>query len=338
MKFFLFPLLFLFILEASGQSAEQPSLFDLLQAELVTEIYLETDWDSLDINRNAKSDFKGKFMWASEQGATYLMEVKLSARGRFRRRYCDTPPITLNFPKKALDARGLARFDDMKLVTPCKDADWGEDRVIREYTAYKLYQILSPYSYRVQLVRVHFLNKDPGQPRTSCLGYLIEDGAQLEHRLQGVLIDTFNLPETAFHPANVRMQALFQYLIGNADWNMPVQRNVKFLKLHRDSSLVMIPFDFDFSGLVNAPYAIPNPDYQLSHVRDRIYLGAPRPAQDLKPQADEILMQRKAMLALIRNTKLLSEESRSEMILYLSEGFRELKLLELRFPENPASR
>ena len=37
--------------------------------------------------------------------------------------------------------------------------------------------------------------------------------------------------------------------------------------------LFAVPYDFDFSGLVDAAYAGPNPIVQNEHVRKRVYLG-----------------------------------------------------------------
>ena len=34
-----------------------------------------------------------------------------------------------------------------------------------------------------------------------------------------------------------------------------------------------IPYDFDFSGLINAPYADPNPQFNIRSVRTRVYRG-----------------------------------------------------------------
>ena len=34
-----------------------------------------------------------------------------------------------------------------------------------------------------------------------------------------------------------------------------------------------IPYDFDMSGLVNAPYAEPNPRFRIKHVTQRLYRG-----------------------------------------------------------------
>jgi hypothetical protein len=44
-----------------------------------------------------------------------------------------------------------------------------------------------------------------------------------------------------------------------------------------------VPYDFDYSGLVNARYAIPAKQFKLTSVRDRLYLGPCRPPAELEP-------------------------------------------------------
>jgi hypothetical protein len=41
-----------------------------------------------------------------------------------------------------------------------------------------------------------------------------------------------------------------------------------------------VPFDFDFSGLVDAPYAGPNPKLPLRNVKERLYRGFCNPGTD----------------------------------------------------------
>ena len=48
---------------------------------------------------------------------------------------------------------------------------------------------------------------------------------------------------------------VFQYFIGNTDWWMPRRHNIAVLTV--EDSTYAVPFDFDLSGAVDAPYAKP---------------------------------------------------------------------------------
>jgi hypothetical protein len=60
-------------------------------------------------------------------------------------------------------------------------------------------------------------------------------------------------------------------MIGNSDISIIKLHNVKLMVTQR--TIYPVPYDFDFSGLVDAPYANPDPKLGIATVRDRIYRG-----------------------------------------------------------------
>ena len=40
-----------------------------------------------------------------------------------------------------------------------------------------------------------------------------------------------------------------------------------------ESKMLAIPYDFDVTGIVDAPYAVPNPRFHLRNVKQRMYRG-----------------------------------------------------------------
>jgi len=72
--------------------------------------------------------------------------------------------------------------------------------------------------------------------------------------------------------------AVFQYLIGNNDWSVWGRHNIAIFQLSADPRpLLGVPYDFDFSGAVNAPYASPPPQVPVKTVRERWYRGFCQP-------------------------------------------------------------
>src|SRR5690606_20732475 len=79
--------------------------------------------------------------------------------------------------------------------------------------------------------------------------------------------------------------SLFQYLIGNTDWSLVVGdpgetccHNLYALQ-GDNSPLLPLPYDFDVSGLVNPPYAVPPRQLNLYRLSQRLYRGTcPAPA------------------------------------------------------------
>ena len=64
-------------------------------------------------------------------------------------------------------------------------------------------------------------------------------------------------------------------MIGNTDWNVPSQHNVKLLKSKdpNQNQLSVVPYDFDFGGIVNATYSSPDQKLPITNVTQRYYRG-----------------------------------------------------------------
>ena len=67
--------------------------------------------------------------------------------------------------------------------------------------------------------------------------------------------------------------AMFEYLIGNTDWSLQYQQNIKLIARDSLSVPYTVPYDFDHAGMVNAPYALPAEELQMRSVRERRYRG-----------------------------------------------------------------
>jgi hypothetical protein len=307
----------------------QGSLLDRIQEVEIQEIILECEFDSLIANKNSGEYMDGVFIFQRPSGESERWNARFRARGKFRRRICNMPPLKVDFDKDELEAAGLERYDEFKIVTHCLIDEFSQDRVVKEYLAYKMYQLLSPYTYRVQLARIQYVDLTQGT-NERYWGFLIEDNKEIRDRLQMSKVDSFNLAPELFPAEHLTKIALFQYLIGNSDWSFESNRNIEVVRSGED--FYLLPFDFDFSGFVNAPYAIPNPDFKLASVRDRVYLGPTPTDQAMQKAQHAILSQKKEILRLVRRCKYLDYDQKQEALFYLRDGFKEIRRGEIRFP------
>ncbi|MEM6771565.1 MAG: hypothetical protein AAF597_13360 [Bacteroidota bacterium] len=177
------------------------------------------------------------------------------------------PPLKLKFKKDGLRAAGLTTHNDFKLVTHCTDDEAGQDAILREQLAYELYNTVAPEaSFRTQLITVTYVNTVDGSTTTS-YAILIEDTDELKNRL-----DTKNCKDCYALPAeqinNAETFAMFQYMIGNSDFSNRMVRNMKLMQ-NTDGNYTAVPYDFDFSGLVNAQYATGFPHLNETSPTDR---------------------------------------------------------------------
>jgi hypothetical protein len=315
---------------AEAQHTVGTSLFDLLGDEEVCEITLRTDLVSLLASQEGEPEYQPATMkFSSKTAGSQTWDLKLRVRGKFRRQACEFPPLKLNFSKTALANQGLAPHDKLKLVTHCtEDEKVGNEKVLQEYLAYKLYEELNPYSFRVQLVRIQYLDAAGRLNGFSRYGFLIEDKSELEERMKGEECDDcVYQPATAFDTKAAGMHAMFQYLIGNADYSVPVLRNAKVIRRKIDGKLVPVGYDFDFAGFVDAPYAIPANYLGQITIRQRIYLGTLATDKELEEIMEIFLNKKKRVLDVVQDFRLLSSAKRYELKEYLLTFYEQIETI-----------
>ena len=196
-----------------------------------------------------------------------------------------------------------------------------KENVIREFLAYQLYQDVSAYSLRVQLVEVTYVDELKPSNKVKRWGLLIEDIDELAARVGAVELDTFGLEQAQMDGPAWEKMAVFQYMIGNTDWDIRMARNVKILQIKKSGALIPVPYDFDFAGLVNAPYAVPNPDFQLTSVKDRLYQGEDRKNPHLANTLFFFKQNKEQLLQRVDRLPQLSRDTRYELKTYLNTFF-----------------
>ncbi len=315
------------------------SIFDQLYQDGVVDITIETDLAKLIDERRAESHLPALITFEGAGGRKQVHEAKVKARGKFRRRVCEFPPVMLNFSKSRLLEKGIfPEYDKLKLVTHCIDDKFeGEENVLKEFLAYKLYSELTSQSYRVQLVKVTYKDTEKNLGRIKRYGFIIEDTDEMAHRLGGLECeDCRNLQPGEVAAGPTKLMGVFQYMIGNTDWNISMMRNLKFVKPYDGGAAVPVPYDFDFAGLVNAPYAIPRSDIGQLSIKQRVYQGQPMEEEALKAILRQFVDKKDRLLDVIYNFKPLNYEAKDKIVTYLNTFFQDAELLlEGKAPRDP---
>jgi len=168
---------------------------------------------------------------------------------------------------------GFLPYKSLKLVSHCAEDEMAEQNLLKEYLAYKIYNEITDRSFRVQLLKINYVNSEDGSDYGQKYAFLIESTKELGARLEAEKIEQFSISIKDVQSQYAQELALFQYLIGNTDWQIPFMHNVKIFKSTDQPNPVVVPYDFDCSGFVNTDYARLNPDFQQKEVRQRIYMG-----------------------------------------------------------------
>jgi len=315
---------------------ENTSLFQSLSADGVVNLTIETNLDSLILNKKKLVYQAATVRIQSASNMDIVHEVKVGARGRSRRKYCDFPPLKLKFSKKGLADLGLSTsYKSIKLVTHCLEGAAAQNNVLEEYLAYKLYNVLTNNSFKVQLVHVKYIDSSNGNSSEK-FGVLIENTDEMAERLGGEEDETMGLPVEAYDRAQLNKFAVFQYMIGNEDWRLNFLRNAKLVKLP-SGKILPIPYDFDSSGLVNADYAIPDRDLRLESVLQRQFMGDFASKKERTAVLDFFLAKKVELIQTIENCEQLDTAGKATATAYLNSFFEVIenkKILKKAIPLN----
>jgi hypothetical protein len=252
--------------------------------------------------------------------------IKVRSRGEFRRSHCDFPPLMLNFKLKDTIPGEFYKINKLKMVTQCYTGN--EEGLLKEYLIYKLYNVLTENSFRVKLLKVDYINTDPRKALKkpiSEFAFVIEPIDLLTKRLDAIEVKLTNLNQKKIKPEMMDRVAIFNYMVGNTDWSVPINHNVLILsQVHseRPELGMIVPFDFDFSGLVNADYAAPFPGLKITSVLDRQYMGICRSKEVYINALREFSDKKDEFYKVIKEFPYLKGKTKKEMIIYLDGFFK----------------
>ena len=262
------------------------------------------------------------------------LPIRLSPRGITRRRSetCSFPPLRVEFPQKPAATSLFVSQRRLKLVTHCRPAESFQQFLLLEYSAYRLFNLLSPVGFRVRLASIDYLDSNGRKP-THRLGFFIEDLDDIARR--NGLADAkvgVKIPPTQLDPRYAARIALFEYMISNIDWSMhagPVGdeccHNVRLLTaVPGRPPYIPLAYDFDYSGLVDAPYAVPPQGIRVANVRQRLYRGYCRNNGQMLIAAAEFRAKRPELEAVYSRIPEMSARTRSKALAYLSGFFNDI--------------
>lgn len=252
-------------------------------------------------------------------------QIRLTARGEFRRTNCFVPTILLDF--KTPTSPKLSKLNKLKLVCGCNTQKADQRLLLKEYLIYKIYNLLTQKSFRVRLLNVNYQDTREKIKSYTQYGFLIEDVDQMAKRNKCYEVQKIAFNTERTEREQMTLVAVFQYMIGNTDWSVPNYHNIKLMRPVTDSFSYpyAIPYDFDFCGLVNAGYALPPEELGLSSVKERAYRGFSRSMQELEKTLAIFREKREAIKNLVLNFEPLEIRNRKEVMEYLDEFYQTIE-------------
>ena len=259
------------------------------------------------------------------------LPAQLSARGITRRAkdVCSFPPLRIEFTDKPPATSLFKGQKRLKLTTHCRTTEAYQQYYLLEYAAYRIYHLLTPVSFGVRQVQIDYADEH-GKPIISRLGFLTEDADDVAKRNNLVKSKIERISGSQLDPVATSRMSMFEYMIGNLDWAATAGpagteccHNSKLLGAENaTSNLVPIPYDFDFAGMVDAPYATPPAAIPLPSVRVRRYRGFCRFNAQAPAAAAELLAHRADIEGVLDSIPQLEAKNRAKAKAYL-DGFFE---------------
>ena len=270
--------------------------------------------------------------------------IALRARGNFRRANCYFPPLKM-YLKKDIVAKSLFKGQKkLKVVLPCLLQKRSNDDILKEYLAYKIYEMVSKVHFKTRLVTMEYTDTRGEKSEIHPLAVFlpmdklneIYDNHDEEafatrkpkkHQLKAILIEDdkkvakrhgAKVMKRFVHPLNQAevpsiTNAFFQFMIGNTDFSTAYQHNQKLIFMNGKTR--PLPYDFDMSGLVDASYAvvsnIQNKPLDITDVKDRKYRGFKRDLTALQKVREMFLNKKPEIITTLDGYKNHFEDSKN---------------------------
>ena len=251
--------------------------------------------------------------------------ISIRTRGNFRKKHCAYPPLRIKMKKKDVVNTVFEGTKSLKLVLPCHEAKSNLDLINKEYVCYQLYQPVSNYYFKTRLLDITLVEKGKRERTSRINGFFIEDDDQLAERHRSKVIDETKLNPMQLEDTSALRFDLFQFMIANTDFSTTFFHNIKVVQTS-NARYIPVPYDFDMSGIVNAPYATVDPKWEIKTVRERVYKGYCRNENLAQHVRKEFIGLEEEIYRIVgQHEELLTPKEAESLKKYLAEFFTILK-------------
>lgn len=323
-------------LDAQDQTAIDSVQRAALEAPLFAshaplELRIEAPFTTIFKDRDQDSEYHpGTLSYVDANGQPVVLDIRARTRGFFRlqRRTCSFPNLHLNFRRRQVANTLFAGLNRVSMVAHCQDTrDEYEQFTLQEYLIYRSYNPLTDRSVRVRLARATYIDTDGERDSLTRYMFILEPFEMLAARHGWEVLEVPSVPLNQQDPPSLLLFEVFQFFIGNTDWSASQAaegrdccHNARIIGT-RAGPAIPVPYDFDWSGVISAPYAKPDPKVGVRRVRDRRYWGICRPQEDFVPVFTLFNEQREAIYDIWRGQEGLEERRLDRTLEYFDEFY-----------------
>lgn len=303
----------------------------LFESDLALTVSLQAPWSELLRDTKASRPHPAVLSYTDTQGQSHRIEATIETRGLTRLRVCRFPPLRLRFARAAVEGTVFEGQRSLKMVTHCRNGKQFAQYYVQEMLAYRIYNLVTAHSFRVRPLDITYIDPQGGTPDGPHFAFLIEGVGDMARRNGHKQARDANFAPGDFDPLALTRFSLFQYLIGNTDFEVlsgpkadACCHNVRVTQAADLRARVAVPYDFDSAGMVGASYAAPHERLPIKDVSERLYRGFCEHNGELERVRDEFVVLRPAIFALIQNEPRLNVQRQRATTRYFEEFYATL--------------
>jgi hypothetical protein len=321
------PLLALLALARAGaQAPDSPSPTFADQTPLTLKI--TAPFDTVADDEDERNEYPGVIEITGPDGSTVALDIEVRLRGKSRVENCDFPPLSLDFPRAETVGTVFEGQNRLKLVTQCKSGPRYQDYLVQEFLIYRMWNALTDRSFRARWATVEYVFTDRDRRQNVVEpAFLIEEDWEVAARLGMDVVETEEIAIASLDRRHTALFVIFQFVIGNTDWAViegpPDEsccHNGKVIGNGGEEPFIVLPYDFDNAGMINAEYAVPSDALSIAYVTQRLYRGFCVMNDEVEGAIAAVNGRRDRLLEILDDERL-SERTRERSIDFVGDGF-----------------
>ena len=316
-------LLFLILFSIEQSYGQETKI--LFQSDSILKLTIKLHLNELIHDLEIRDEYEAILSYVDDNNIESIHDIKLKVRGKSRSEVdiCKFPPLEINFKKNKTKNTLFEGQNKLKLVTHCNYGTEFRRYVIEEYLIYKMYQIVSAYSHSVRLCEITYVDLDQNKKPFTKIGFLIEQIKDVAKR-NNMVIYRDSIPHQDFcNRKELDKLTVFQYMIGNLDWEIKLRHNIKLIAPEERDFPIAVPYDFDYSGIINTSYAATPEELGLQSTKTRLFRGFCRFNDGYKITLDYYQQIKPDLFNLVSTSDYLNERNKNAFEYYL-ESFYEI--------------
>lgn len=312
-------LILLFINKVFGQ---EPKI--LFQTDSILKLTIKLHLNEVIHDTEIRDYHQAKLSYFNQNSKESIHIIKIKVRGKSRTNVniCRFPPLELNFKKKKTENSLFEGQNKLKLVTHCKNAKAYSDYILEEYMTYKMYQLITPFSHRVRLCEITYIDLDKPKNTITQVGFLIENIKDVAERNNMMVYKDSIIHQDFCNKTELDKLTIFQFMIGNLDWEVSLRHNIKLISPSKRDFPIAVPYDFDYAGIIFTSYAVPPESLKISSVRTRLFRGLCRLNNGYDVTLDYYQKLKPDLFSLVNNSNYLSDKSIKSVDKYLESFYK----------------